>query len=96
MECGMIKSFKHKGLEQYFTKNIKKLLDARNLLKIDRILDRLDTAMIVKDMDIPGWNLHELKGNRKGTWSVAGRSNWKITFSFEHGDSEDINLEDYH
>jgi toxin HigB-1 len=92
----MIKSFKHKGLEQYFTKDIKKLLDTRDLPKIDRILDRLDAAMIVEDMDIPGWNLHELKGNKKGTWSVAVRNNWKITFRFVNGDAVDVNLEDYH
>ncbi len=92
----MIKNFKHKGLEQYFIKNNKKPLDARDLPKINRILDRLDTAKIVKDMDIPGCNLHELKGNRKNIWSVAVRNNWKITFRFESGDVEDVNLEDYH
>ena len=92
----MIKSFKHKGLEQYFIKDIKKLLDAKDLPKIERILDILDVAIIVKDMDIPGWNLHELKGNRKGTWSVAVRANWKITFRFEKGNAHDVSLEDYH
>lgn len=92
----MIKSFKHKGLEKYFTKNIKKLLDQRDLPKIDRILDRLDASKVVKDMDIPGWNLHELKGNRKGVWSVAVRANWKITFRFENGDAQEVNFEDYH
>ena len=92
----MIKSFKHKGLEQFFNKNIKKALDVRDIARITRILDRLDTAIIVKDMDIPGWNLHELKGNRKGTWSVAVRQNWKITFRFMNGEVYDVNLEDYH
>ncbi len=57
----MIKNFKHKGLELYFIKDIKKLLDAKDLPKIERILDTLDAATLVKDMDIPGWNLHELK-----------------------------------
>ena len=83
----MIKSFKHKGLEQYFTRDIKKALDAKDLSKINRILDLLDTAVVVKDMDIPGWNLHELAGNRKGIWSVAVRKNWKITFRFEKGEA---------
>lgn len=92
----MIKTFKHKGLKQYFTKDDKKLLDARDLAKIDRILDRLDTAITVKDMDIPGWNLHELKGVRKGDWSVTVRANWRITFRFEDGDVVNVNLEDYH
>lgn len=92
----MIKNFKHKGLDLYFTKDIKKLLDARDLPKIERILDRLDAIKTIKDMDMPGWNLHELKGNKKGVWSVAVRSNWKITFRFENGDAVDVNLEDYH
>lgn len=92
----MIKSFKHKGLEQFFIKDIKKALDAKDLVKITRILDRLDAAIVVKDMDILGWDFHELKGKRKGTFSVAVRQNWKITFSFENSEAHDVNLEDYH
>lgn len=92
----MIKNFKHKGLEQYFTKDIKKRLDAKDLAKITRILDRLDTATAAIDMNIPGWDFHELKGNRKGVFSVAVRQNWKITFRFVNGEALDVNLEDYH
>ncbi len=92
----MIKSFKHKGLELYFVKDVKKVLDVRDLPKIERILDRLDAATVVKDMDIPGWNLHELKGDRKGDWSVTVRTNWRITFRFEKGGVFNVNLEDYH
>ena len=92
----MIKSFKHKGLEQFFTMDSKKLLDARDIPKITRILDRLDAATEVKDMDIPGWDLHALKGNRKGIWSVSVRKNWKITFYLENSNAYDVNLEDYH
>jgi len=92
----MIKSFKHKGLEQYFTKDVKKFLDARDLPKIECILDRLDAAVTAKDMDIPGWRLHELKGSRKGVWSITVRDNWRITFKFEDGEVHDVNLEDYH
>jgi proteic killer suppression protein len=47
-------------------------------------------------MNIPGWDLHELKGSRKGDWSVAVRKNWKITFQFENACAYDVNLEDYH
>lgn len=92
----MIKSFKHKGLELYFTKNIKKLLDSKDLPKIDRMLDRLDVAVIINDMDIPGWRLHDLKGNRKGVWSISVNANRRITFNFENGEAYNVNLEDYH
>lgn len=47
-------------------------------------------------MNAPTYNLHELKGNRKGTWSVTVRSNWRITFIFKGEDAYDIELEDYH
>jgi proteic killer suppression protein len=70
----MIKSFKHKRLEKFFTKDTKKLLDAKDIPKIERILDRLEAAVIVDDMNIPNWDLHELKGKRKGVWSVAVRN----------------------
>lgn len=92
----MIKNFKHKGLEQFFTKDIRRLLDIKDLPRITRILDRLDTAVLVNDMNIPGWDLHELKGDRKGIWSVAVRKNWKISFRFENGNAYEVNFEDYH
>ena len=47
-------------------------------------------------MDLPGLNLHELKGNRKGMWSVKVSGNWRITFKFEDGDVHVVDYEDYH
>jgi proteic killer suppression protein len=47
-------------------------------------------------MDVPGWDLHELKGNRKGTWAVKVSGNWRITFFFLDGDAHYVDLEDYH
>jgi proteic killer suppression protein len=47
-------------------------------------------------MGFPGSRLHELKGNRKGVWSVTVQANWRITFRFENGDAEIVNYEDYH
>ena len=47
-------------------------------------------------MDVHEYKLHELKGDRKGVWSVTVRANWRITFRFEDGYALDVNLEDYH
>lgn len=47
-------------------------------------------------MNAPGLNLHELKGDRKGTWSVTVKANWRITFTFNNEDGFDVDLEDYH
>jgi proteic killer suppression protein len=41
-------------------------------------------------MDLPGLDLHQLKGTRKGTWAV------KITFKIQNKDVFDVNYEDYH
>jgi proteic killer suppression protein len=47
-------------------------------------------------MALPGLNLHELSGNRRGTWSVRVSGNWRITFRFEGENVTDIEYEDYH
>jgi len=47
-------------------------------------------------MNLPGLKLHELKGNRKGTWAVQVSGNWRVTFSFDGVDATDVNYEDYH
>ncbi len=52
--------------------------------------------MLVKDMNLPGLRLHELTGNRRGTWPVTVNGNWRVTFRFEDGDADVVNYEDYH
>jgi proteic killer suppression protein len=47
-------------------------------------------------MDLPGLRLHELIGNRSGTWSVTVSGNWRVTFIFVGEDAEVVNYEDYH
>jgi len=92
----MIKSFKHRGLKRFFSDGNPQRLPRDMLERISLILARLNTAKTIEAMDIHSYNLHELKGNRKGTWSVTVRANWRITFQFENGDALDVNFEDYH
>jgi proteic killer suppression protein len=47
-------------------------------------------------MSRPGLYLHELKGKRRGTWSVRVTGNWRVIFRFEGRDAVDIDYEDYH
>jgi len=60
------------------------------------MLALLETAENLEDMDLPGLGLHQLKGNRKGTWAVKVSGNWRITFKIQSGDAFDVNYEDYH
>lgn len=92
----MIKTFKHQGLEQFFISNDRRLLDVKQIGRIERLLDALDSTSKIGDLLVPGYGLHKLSGNRKGTWSVKVSGNWRLTFCFEDGDVFDVNLEDYH
>ncbi|MBL1209886.1 type II toxin-antitoxin system RelE/ParE family toxin [Geminocystis sp. GBBB08] len=92
----MIQTFKNKTLEKLFKDNINKGVP-QNLEKKIRIrLEVIDSALILEDMRLPGYDLHELKGDKKGTWSIKVSGNWRITFKFANGNAYDLNLEDYH
>jgi len=59
-------------------------------------LTQLNAAKHTGDMNLHSFNLHELKGKRKDTWSVTVRANWRITFRFKESDAFDLDFEDYH
>ena len=44
----------------------------------------------------PGWRIHQLKGDRAGTWSISVRGNWRLTFDIRQNEICDLDLEDYH
>ena len=92
----MIASFRHKGLKRFYetgsTAGIQP--DHRNRIRLQ--LAALDTATTIDDMDVPGFNLHPLKGQRKGIWAISVSGNWRITFRFEDGNAHIVNYEDYH
>jgi proteic killer suppression protein len=83
----MIKSFIHKGLEKFFLMGSKAGIQARHENRIRLILAQLNQSKMVEDMNISFLHLHELKGDRKGTWSVTVQANWRITFQFDNGDA---------
>ncbi len=60
------------------------------------ILGRLHASATAQDMNLPGLRLHELTGNRHGTWSVMVNGNWRITFHFTGEHAEVVNYEDDH
>jgi len=92
----MISTFIHKGLELFFTKGSYKGVPAQYGARIERMLDRLDAAREAKDMDLPSFKFHALKGDRKGEFAVSVSGNWRITFEFDGQDAVNVNLEDYH
>lgn len=92
----MIKSFQHKGLEQFYETGSTRGIQASHVPKLRRQLARLEAASMPQDMNIPGWDLHPLKGDLKGHWSVKVNGNWRLTFMFDDGDAVLVNYQDYH
>ncbi len=91
----MIISLRHLGLKRLYERGDRSSIGANMRGRVERILLVLDQAEALEDMDIPGFRLHQLTGERKGTWSIRVTANWRITFIFEDGTVFDVYLEDY-
>lgn len=92
----MIKSFIHKGLENFFYDGTKKGIQSQHAQKLSDILDRLNAAHSATDMKYPGSDLHQLKGKMKELWAVKVSGNWRVVFSFKEGNAHNVNYIDYH
>jgi len=92
----MIGRIRHKGLHSMYERNGPSRLPPRHRGKIAEMLGLLDIAASPKDADLPGWNLHQLKGDRAGFWAISISRNWRIIFRFEETDVTDLDLVDYH
>lgn len=92
----MIVSFKHKGLEKYFSTGNSKGIQQKHKKRLRLMLGVLDTAFVIEDIDLPGFRLHQLSGQRKDIWSITVNGNWRLTFRYENGNVHILNYEDYH
>lgn len=92
----MIRSFAHKGLEDLFHDGATKGVQQKHVRKLLDVLDILDNAREVRDMNFPGSGLYPLKGNLAGHWAVKVSGNWRLTFRFENGDAHIVDYRDYH
>ena len=92
----MIRSFLHKGIENFFNTGKTSGIQANHAVKLRLILTNLNVAEKSDDMDLPELALHRLKGRRKTVWAVKVNRNWRITFRFRGRNAELVNYEDYH
>ena len=92
----MIKRFRHKGLQRFFETGSKAGIQAVHATRLRVQLARLDKAVSPRDMDLPNWRLHALKGNLVGHWAVWIDENWRLTFAFEGEDATLVDYQDYH
>ena len=92
----MIKSFRHKGLRTLFETGKSTGVQPAHASRLRLQLSALDTAQSIDDMNIPGFRLHSLKGDKAGRWSISVNGNWRLTFEFLDGNAHVLDYEDYH
>jgi toxin HigB-1 len=91
----MIRTFRHKGLEQFFKTGSKAGIQPAHAMRLRLRLQlaKLDGAKTPDDMAMPGWKLHWLT---TGRWSVWVNGNWRMTFVVAAGDAVLVDYQDCH
>ena len=92
----MIVSIRNKSLRELFEEGQARGIKPQHRQRVKDQLLALDSAHEISDMDIPGFQLHRLLGDKKGRWSISVDKNWRITFEFRHGNAHLLDYEDYH
>ena len=92
----MIRSFRHAGLEKFFYTGSKAGIQPSHAVKLNRQLTLLNVARDANRMNVPGWDLHPLKGNLADHWSIKVNGNWRMTFTFDGEDAILVDYQDYH
>jgi proteic killer suppression protein len=82
---GLVESDDGKGVRPDLLKRVRNILTA---LRYAESMDEVNGP--------PGWRVHQLLGDRAGTWSISVSGNWRITFDLEDGEIANLDLEDYH
>jgi proteic killer suppression protein len=95
----VIASFADAGTEDIFdgrsTKAARRI--PKDLWRIAaRKLSTLDYATDLRDISTPGNNLEKLKGELAGKYSIRINDQFRIIFSFDHGEASDVAITDYH
>jgi toxin HigB-1 len=92
-----IDGIRHRGLRRFFeTGNARGLVGDTNRLR--KMLAFIDAAQDISELATPpNYGLHELTGDRRGTWSMIVTKNWRLTFRLSSkGTLTEVDLEDYH
>ncbi len=92
----MIRTFQHMGLEQFFVQGSYAGIPGRLGPRIERILDRLDAAVITDDMCLPGYCYRSVQSDSGDMYLTSVSNRWRITFRFDGGDAVSVDLEEVH
>jgi proteic killer suppression protein len=92
-----IRSVRHRGLMRFIEDDDDRGIRRDLVRRVRNILTTLIAAEDIRGVEgPPGWRIHQLTGNRAGTWSISASGNWRITFDLDGNEICDLDLEDYH
>jgi toxin HigB-1 len=91
----VIESFRHKGLKELFETGKSAKVDARLTQRCSDMLDALDAANNLNDVNLPGFSLHKLQG-KPVRYSIHVNGPWTITFEWNQPKASKVDLEQYH
>ena len=98
----MIRSFGNKIAKDIWETHASKRLPKNLHLRAKALLTIMYASSTLLDLKVsgqpPNIRLHKLKGNLKDYWSVtlANNSPWRIVFTFQAGEFDDVQIVDYH
>lgn len=92
----MILNFRHKGLARFFESGETRGINAQQAARLRLLLTTLNISTSPAGMGLPGFGLHPLKGDLKGSWAVSVSGNWRLIFQFKGENVADVDLVDYH
>jgi len=92
----VIRRFRHNGLERFFQKGDSSGINAQHAARLRRLLSALNASVGPRGMNLPGFRLHPLQGERRGQWAVSVSGNWRLVFEFAGEDATNVDLVDYH
>jgi proteic killer suppression protein len=94
-----IRNVIHRGLRRFIESDNASGLSASVVEKVRNIVTFLQEMENPKELqDISSWKVHQLTGDRKGTWSLTVTRNRRMTFRIDRREKEimDLDYEDYH
>ena len=93
----MIESFRCKETRKIWNGEFSKKFPADIQHAARRKLRMLNNSKTLNDLRVPpSNNLEQLKGNRKGHYSIRINDQWRICFKWESGNSYEVEIVDYH
>jgi len=92
-----IRSIRNRGLKRLIESDDDREIRRDLVRRVRNILAALITAQDMSGVQgPPGWRIHQLSGDRAGTWTISVSGNWRITFDLEDEAIHNLELEDYH